>query len=260
MKIAVPDIVSKCIFKDGGFGASGGTTNSRHTLGHMKLTYVAKKLFGIQRYSTHPERFSNFHEETYSEIASAMEEVTDQEWADLISELGSIYEEMQKALRKDHTAGTVTLQRRIKVEIGDDASWRSDQYRKYGEHVAMTVLKAQHDGHATVDFETDILTGWCSREPGAHGAVVVKHEFRIEDVFLSARYIDEKSGIEVDEWLVLNRHPSGLLKIDPKQIEVEEEVVASLHPKALRVSWPYLKNYRFDQLKKNLKLPLCWPA
>lgn len=255
MKIPVPGNLSECILRGAAKEVLRGTTNGRSTLGHMKITHAAKKLFGIHRYPTHPERFCSIEQTEYRELSSAMEGVSDQELESLILELDSVYKEVQRNLKRDYVSGFITLQRRIRLV--SQREYQNDLVRlQYGEHVAISVLKAQQDNLPSIDFDTDVVTGWCLNDPGNYGEILIKHEFPIEDVLLTARYIAYESGIESDEWLVLNRQPTGVLKINPKIVTIPAEIQGLLAEHAKKMHWDSLKAFRHDANAVNAKLPL----
>ena len=64
------------------------------------------------------------------------------------------------------------------------------------------------------------------------------------------------SKIEDDEWMVLNREPNGLLKLDPMAVDVPMEIRVGLEPRAQRLSWDTLRQYRFDSHREFAKMPL----
>ncbi|AZE22798.1 hypothetical protein C4K05_2400 [Pseudomonas chlororaphis subsp. aureofaciens] len=262
MKIKVPQSVSDCIFLGAAAGTKGGTTDTRRSVGHLKLTYAAQKIFGIHRLPTHPERFTDTTTNDYKVLAEGLEAVTATDWVELIRDLKSVYTAIQKQLAVDYPAGFVPLQRRLRVcdtlLDGGGSNTYEGKKHTYGIHLAFMVLKAQSEGRADLDFDTDILTGWCLKDPGSYGEILIRRQVPIADILLSANYIDASSGIEVDEWLILNREPNGALKVDPTAVEIPTELFVSLSERASRTEWDSLQNYRFEISRNYVKMPFFY--
>ncbi|MDO3560701.1 hypothetical protein [Ralstonia pseudosolanacearum] len=261
-KIAVPLSISECICRGAAKGARGGTTDTRKSVGHLKLTFAAMRLFGICRLPTHPERFANVDDKCYREMAAAIEETTAAEWVALVTDLDAVYREMQVALKADYPTGIVPLQRRIRLVANDAPIGYSilpnPKEVTYGKHLAIMALKAQEEGQGDIQFETDVLTGWCLREPGAYGEILIRRNVPIADVLLSQKYVGPSAQLESDEWLVMNREPSGVLRVESQAVEVQlaPETLASIGAIARNRTWGNLETYRWDTHREHVKMPL----
>ncbi|QCX49680.1 hypothetical protein [Ralstonia pseudosolanacearum] len=261
-KIAVPPSIGECICRGAAEGVRGGTTDTRKSVGHLKLTFAAKRLFGIYRLPTHPERFANVDDKCYKELAAALEETTAAEWSALVTDLEAVYREMQIALKADYPTGIVPLQRRIRLVANDAPSsyniLPNPKEVTYGKHLAITALKAQEEGRGDMQFETDVLTGWCLREPGAYGEILIRRNVPIADVLLSQRYVGSSARLEPDEWLVMNREPSGVLRVESQAVEVQlaPETLAGIGAIARNITWCDLEKYRWDTHRGHVKMPL----
>jgi hypothetical protein len=260
-KIPVSQAIRKCLQCDGTGTVHAGTTDRRRSVGHIKLTYAAKQLFNISRFSTHSERWGDIGHAEFRELADAMEATTADEWRTLIDDLSSVYDSLQRALSECYPNGIIPMQRRLHlVSIDDRRTWKiagAREHLTYGKHLAVAALKAQQEGRDFIEFDADVLTGWCSREPGAYGEILVQLDVPIQDVFLANRYLDS-SGLESDEWLILNRAPTGILRISAYAVSIstEQETFDELRSMASNLSWDSLRAYQLGGARDRAILPL----
>jgi hypothetical protein len=260
-KIAVSPAIRECIARGASLGVHGGTTDTRKSVGHLKLTYAAKRLFGIARLPTHPERFANTDDVLYKDLAAALEEITPEVWTTLIADLDVAYRQLQIALAADYPDGFIPMQRRIQLIGYQNYNGLTFPHKPeeltYGKHLAIVALKAQAEGLDHIQFDADVLTGWCSREPGAYGEILVRRNVPIADVLLAQRYL-ASSGLESDEWLVLNREPSGILRVDPQSVSMEltPAILATLGQQADSLSWDNLRAYQWNTHRGHRRMPL----
>lgn len=170
MKHPVPKSIADCIYQGAAAGTKGGTTDTRKSIGHLKLTYAAKRMFGISRLPTHPERFADTMDMPYRDMAAGLEAMSISDWNSFIDDLQTLYKNVQEELAKDYPDGYVTLRRRLRlIPQGEDDyryGMRGEEI-SYGEHVTITMIKAQAEGLSELDFDADILTGWCLNDPCA---------------------------------------------------------------------------------------------
>lgn len=217
-KFEISSVLKDCLARNELTSPLDGTNGSRESLGHMKLTYVVRRIMNIVRLPTHPERFSYIDKPHYEKVSQALQAISDVEWLALVTEVKELYEHTQMELAKEYPNRKILLQRRIKLF---DAS--ALDITHYATYMHYAVEAADISG--IVEIDADILTGWCTCDPGNYGEILINHEFNIEDILLGTQLLEENSGLESDEWLVVNRSPSGLLKFNKNDINVPTEVL-----------------------------------
>lgn len=273
----MPEIVSECFFKGPAAGVMGGTSDSRNSFGHLKLTYVAQKLFGIHRFATHPERFNSINDKrvayAFEKVATALEQTKSETWDALIGEVKRIYDQQQVLLAKEFPDGYVCLQRRIRLneldrvyfgntQDDDESLSLASAMDRYSSLLTLMVLKAQEDKEdQSYKLETDILTGWCRSDPLNYGHILLKRYTPIADVLVAQPYLADPKhvGLESDEWLVLNRSPSGLMELDASLALIPQEVKDVFLEQARRRNWNDLRDLALQGLEDR-RFRMCLPT
>lgn len=268
-RIGIPEILVPLITRHAGDNAKHmtGTTDSRQSLGHIKLTYAAKRVFGVHRFPTHPERFvTDWHRnEDLEDIIEALESTPEKEWKDLCRALQSYHLKTVAALRKRFPSGKVVLQRRLELVAKGPANHflsalgRRDDMATYTGQICVAAMKARREHIHEIFFETDVLTGWCLDDPIGYGDVLLRKEFDINDVVMAAPFAYPAGKLETDEWIVLNRHPAGLMGIDVADIDIPPELEADLAEKAADLGWDALLQMRWSNTTKRVRAFLLPP-
>lgn len=260
--IVVPDILKPLISRGAAFGHLGGTSDTRESIGHLKLTYAAKRLFGISRYPTHPERFTVdwYNPGHFNQVSELLETTAEEEWCAICNALNDIHAQTIEQLRKEYPTGRVTLQRRLKL------SSKGQQYRSmfshatdhddeslYAGRLCISILKARREGMEHIPIDADIITGWCRNDPGAYGEILLRKDFAIEDVLMAAPYMERYGPLEQDEWLVLNRHPAGLIGLSVENVSIPVELESAFLDRSRRLHWDNLAEWRWDESIRRMK-------
>lgn len=256
--IQLPDILKPLISRGAAFGHLAGTSDRRISIGHLKLSYAAQRLFGIIRYPTHPERFRTAwsSQRQLEEVSRILEATNEQEWGAISDALHEVHTKTVAHLRDEYPSGKIRLQRRIRI-VGTSAAEGyyhiNSSDNSYGVRLCVAVLKAKHEGREYIPLDVDTLNGWCSYEPGAYGEILLNKEHSIEDVLMAEPYTERTGHLERDEWLVLNRNPSGELLMRVEDIDIPPEIQEHYHDASKRVSWESISGWQAEEYQSRLK-------
>ncbi|CAG9203844.1 hypothetical protein [Burkholderia vietnamiensis] len=273
MKVEVPESIRECLSETNGTDGrrNGGTSDSRKSLGTLKLTFAAQRHFHVARLPTHPERYADFGLDRFKEFAEALEQTTVEEWDRLADDLGNVYEKIQEKLEHAYPDGFVPLIRHIHFQDREefvlfrpgsehflfnrnDVTRREVDVSKYGGLVALAALKAQAEKESALAFETDIITGWALEPNSTYGSVQIRRRVPIRDVLLAEPFM-ATGAIEGGEWLVMNRAPSGLMTVDPEDIIVPQEFHEDIARQLPTYPWERIREMRLRTTTKRLELP-----
>ncbi len=103
--------------------------------------------------------------------------------------------------------------------------------RIYGEYASkITFLKKACEtlGLKTLKLPIDILNSYGDDEGYLHFPITIYHQIPINDVFtcnnlLAARNSYNKGALELGEWLIINRNPTGFIEIPLGNIQINSD-------------------------------------
>lgn len=272
-KLPLPTVLAECFFRGAAAGRMGGTSDSRWSLGHMRLTFAAMQVLCVHRFPMTPERFAlgstNKAPNGFLMAAKAMCDTPEELWAQLRDAIANLYPAQQAMLARHYPSGFVRLQRRVKLheskrfepwmlrqECSVDEYLDAKDADEYGAMLATAILKARGEPEKRFELETDVITGWCKADPGPYGEMLIVRDVPIQDVLFAAPYFEgvARHGLESDEWLVINRHPAGLMTIDADLCEVPAEIVRVFSERAQNTAWSRLKDAALSGMHERVRI------
>lgn len=203
-----------------------GVWHDRLSEGALILTYLATKNESIIRFPTHPDRsldglnHSGGQSEEFDKARNYLINKTPSQLLLLEQEVKTLSINTRNALIQAFQSNKILLKRAVAPILPHQNLPSIRTCDKVEEFVRF--VEAAHLANINpVSFDMDIVSGWSQSAANRYGAIELKREWDVKDIFLVSDLIN--GPMESDEWLCLNREPSGLVSffladIDNSQI------------------------------------------
>lgn len=191
-----------------------GVWHDRLSEGSLILTYLATKSESIIRFPTHPDRsfdgldHSGGQSKEFDKARNYLINKTSGQLSLLEQEVKTLSINIRNVLTQSFQGNKILLKRSVApiLQHQNLASIRTcDQVEEF-----VRFIEAAHLANLNpISFDMDIVSGWSRSATNRYGTVELRREWDISDIFLVSDLID--GPMESDEWLCLNREPSGLV-------------------------------------------------
>lgn len=191
--------------------------------GAVLLTWFVKRAFNLHRLPYHEDRLLSGVRvgKELKQIQQLLCTLTSQRIESITEELRNLHIHTQTCLA---AKGILHVQLSRGVDdFTSDIHFNhvdSPQLRGQAGQIVKLKLAAEMLGKSTVQFEMDTLNSW-GDDRGYEGLLVLLHRsVAAEDVlYCSTLLAASSSSSESGEWVVINRHPAGLVEFDVGDIE-----------------------------------------
>lgn len=231
------DLLYDCI----GFGRGHSYDQTRVTgfncgkyFGYALLTYFVAQALNIWRLPFCTDRvYSKFYRRgEYEE--GILRALDTQRVQSICDELKALYEHTQQQF-KDRSIGVVSIRRELKMlDPG------------YVECIVHLKRAAEVLGIDEVCVEMDTLNSY--GDEGAYlGAVALELEVPVCDVLYCSSTVADRVGqsftVESGEWVVINRSPSGIVKLPTSSIKVRSDLFTAPEPLSTEEAKRFIERY-----------------
>ncbi|WP_024850130.1 hypothetical protein [Hydrogenovibrio kuenenii] len=213
--IAHPIDVNNSIFKSNSFHSYTSTKNG---LGYVFLAFIVRQALGFHRYPFLEDRIlSDWRYGQFKDAFYTALDILDRQYQAIIDETLELYSFTQDILQQSGLSH-VTISRAIKD--------KSHSYL-YASHVARLCHEALNKGDNYIHVEMDILNGFASDT--TYPGLLITPSVPIADILCFANIIGSANDpkvktMEHNEWIVINRHPKGIVKIPLDAIHFKENL------------------------------------
>lgn len=195
----------------------------RLTPGGVALTYLASRAFGVVRYPTRPDRSVDSRNDSFKDVVAYLDTFTEEKWERLSLELLDIKKRTGEILFDVTGSANVNLVRFIELPPQPNIPTPGDQ----DDLISFTLLTeaSKQAGLPTITIDMDILSGWSKIGSSYYGQLKLTRAWQIDDVLLVSELLTSERGqqpLEDDEWICINRHPSGLVQFPIEHVVVEK--------------------------------------
>nr|WP_314116158.1 hypothetical protein [uncultured Aggregatibacter sp.] len=197
--------------------------HSKNSKGSRMLTFLATLYFNIFRYPSYEDRIlSSISRKKMDDYISG-----DTKLEDYLKDFKKLYETTQEQLNKFFPEkNLILLTRRITVCSRDDivsVNSRINNVDVYNteENPVYMVKDLKEKGSIKIDM--DILNSWATVPSERYGMIALKKEIKKEDIIYFNHINDsEREGkvIEKDEYIVVNREPTGVVCFKQEDVEI----------------------------------------
>lgn len=172
--------------------------------------------FGIQRWPGHEDR--NLCVGQCNDLTMTRElflNISYEDFKSAANELLELYMHTQSVLKETYGNDPVPLVRGIRYQATGDQIITG-----YAGAIVAAWRSAKANGENTVTIEMDTANSWSSgKQPySGYAGVTLRLQVPQADIVFNSNTLD---NIEGGEWIVINRHPCGLVKFTIEDIEVE---------------------------------------
>jgi hypothetical protein len=158
----------------------------------------------------------------FTEVVAYLDTFTDDKWERLSSELLDITNRTREILFDLTRSTSVNLVRFIELPPQPNIPTPGDQ----DDLISFTLLTeaSKQAGLPTITIDMDILSGWSKIGSSYYGQLKLNRAWQIDDVLLVSDLLTSERGqpLEDDEWICINRSPSGLIQFPIEHVAVEK--------------------------------------
>lgn len=214
-----------------------GMRQSKWTVGYVVLLMALREAFDLHRFPFCEDRILSdlvlARSSVAEEFLKLLPELTSERITELTHEVAQLYHHTQHQLEKANVK-TVRLRRRLY-----DTSDKWVSYHNNDVEYAKTFVALKHAaellGLSHVEVDLDTLNSFGDDGGYAHFPVELTLEVPANDVLYCANLIanrnkDEehydltnRGDVEEGEWVVINRSPTGVMKIPTDAIKVDDK-------------------------------------
>ena len=200
--------------------------------GMQILTYLAKCHFDIQRLPQYEDRRLSLKEQ----LDSNMKNYKDLD--KLKNDFDILYRDTQKRLEKqfkeefteqekNRIDKHILLSRRIlrKEDLEENKTRYTNLYKcdLYPVETLKDVMTKQKE-NKEIELPMDILTSWSENAVNTYGVLQLNKRVPPEDIIFFTHRGDFGGPLESNEYIVLNRTPTGIISFSPTNISVDSSV------------------------------------
>lgn len=212
-------------------GEIAGLSWSKQSFGYVILSYLAEKALDFRRLPFCIDRVEHWAYSQEEEIRRRIrEQLTEEKINFAVAELRQIYLHTQSKL-KEKGVEKILLTRQLKR---NSCGMRDGRSSGYAENLIKIKDAADLLNLDFIEFEMDTLNSFGSNECYLHWAdVTIQHEYEIQDILYCADLVSfkgNKNFNESGEWLVLNRSPTGMVRIPTGSIFYDKKCWQDLRP------------------------------
>lgn len=225
------DILSDCI----GIGSGSGITGDKNVsgfnygkaLGYALLAYFSSQSLGFARLPFFEDRiYAQFIDRDDEQLKQLFLKLDVQTVKEINTELRAIYDHTQEKL-KHAGLKKVNLVRNIRFNNQDDKNYGFGFYR--------LIEAAKKLGHDHINLEMDILNSFTDNlgEYCHLNDVVIQHSVNAEDILYCSNLVGRDGVselVEHNEWVVINRSPTGVVKLPINSFKINDSHVISATP------------------------------
>ncbi|MGG6158244.1 hypothetical protein [Pantoea allii] len=228
------DILAACIgyrSKSEEYGYIRGFSEEKGN-GYAILLWFYSKLFGDLKLPVNNDRNYFIHKEDVDKTIKSLNEL---QLNEVMSELKEIYNGTQKALR-DVGVSHINLRREIAPGQIRIMGWSSAKISPFGifemDYSGMLMLckaSAEVIGRKTIPVFMDVINSFTdTNDKGGYGSISLELSIPTEDVLYS--HLNFRTDeIEGEEWVILNRSPTGMVELPVSSIVIIDKEVESFY-------------------------------
>lgn len=200
--------------------------------GYAILLWFYSKLFGDLKLPINNDRNYFRNKE---DVDKTIESLNEQQLTEIVSELKGIYNSIQKAL-KDAGVSHINLRREIapgKIRSMGGSSAKISPFgifeMDYSGMLMLYKASAEVIGRKTIPVYMDVINSFTdTNDKGGYGSISLELSIPTEDVLYSHLnfHTDETEG---EEWVVLNRSPTGMVELSVSSVVIIDEEVESFY-------------------------------
>ncbi|MCF8203435.1 MAG: hypothetical protein K9J82_00045 [Methylotenera sp.] len=205
-------------------------------LGAVLLTWFAKRALDLYRLPYHEDRLLSDYlgSEERAHLQQLVDTLTPLRIDAIAHELRELHAHTQTCLAAKGLTH-VQLRRGVRDETFGQLPgfYGAPELQGQAGQIVKLKLAAEMLGHGTVQFEMDTLNSWGDDGGYGHFPVHLHRRVAAADVlYCSTLLAAESRSAESGEWVVINRHPAGLVEFDVGDIEfsINEIAVGKILP------------------------------
>ncbi|MGO6781221.1 hypothetical protein ACCT13_21070 [Rhizobium ruizarguesonis] len=189
----------------------------------VALTYLASRALGLVRYPTRPDRSVDHRNSGFQNAVAYLDSVSEEKWDLLGEELVEIKRATAGILANAYQDSKIELVRFIELPPSPSFPVPGDQ----DDHLSFTLLAeaARLAGLPSITIDVDILSGWSEIGSGYYGNLRLSRDWPISEILLVSDLLTcdgRGQPLEDDEWICINRQPTGLMHFPTKCVTVEK--------------------------------------
>jgi hypothetical protein len=209
-----------------------GAAHSKHSGGHILLTLLVRRAFGLFRLPFHEDRAfaGKLGPAAQEEFRTMAPELTAPRIETMAREIAELYRHTQRRLA-DAGLTHVLLQRRLEPPRRDEYLYQQNEpHTIYG-----LVRASQRLGESHIELEMDTLNSF--GDDGGYGIrpITLTLDVPSADVLYCANLVGKRSGtamepadLEKGEWMIINRAIDGVVRVPISAIEIREDELVDL--------------------------------
>lgn len=190
----------------------------------LALTYLASRVLGLVRYPTRPDRSVDRDNPGFMSAVAYLDSISESQWDLLGKELLGIKKATADILKSASENSEIELVRFIELPPTPGISVLGDQ----DDRLSFTLLTAaaQQAGFPSITIDVDILSGWSRIGSSYYGCLQLSRDWPIDDILLVSDLLTCKDSreppLESDEWICINRQPTGLMRFPTERVLVDK--------------------------------------
>ncbi|HHA1671508.1 TPA: hypothetical protein ACOEF8_003530 [Enterobacter roggenkampii] len=211
--------------------------NAGKQFGYALLTYFTTRALNIHRIPFCEDRIYCNYFNNHSNYDNILSEIDIDRMESICNEINKLYQNTQSHL-KEKSIDHVYLGRKISGIGGKNSC--------YAKSIIEMKRAAEITGLTSLKIEMDTLNSF-SDEGGYSGDIFLEMKIPAKDIFYCSNLIANRSGksetVETGEWVVLNRSPTGVVKLPISSIHIDYSNWKEIPPMTTQDAKIVLENY-----------------